>query len=472
MNVERRTSNIQHRTLNTLSGRKVMVLGLGVSGEAAAELLLSRGAVVTVLDDETGEELKVRAERLRSIGGAVTLGGDAGRIGEEVDFLVVSPGIPLSHRLVREARERTIPVMGELEMAYRLLNRPLIAVTGTNGKTTTVSLIHEIFRQGGIPSVTGGNIGHPLSRIVLAGDKDRRVVVEVSSFQLERIEKFRPSVAILLNLTSDHLDRYSGMDEYRAAKLRIFENQGPGDLAAVPAHLLGLLETAVFPGVEKATWGGRAGRVVIEDGILRAGRGPRGEIICRVEEIALKGEHNLANIMAAVTVGINQDIGAEAIKSALVSFEGLPHRLEYVSSPGGVSYYNDSKATNPAAVAAALNSFSRPVIWLAGGSDKGLDPAPLKESLPGPIKLALLMGESGDGLRRLVEGEIPFRMVTDMKEAVAVASREAEAGDIVLLSPGYASFDMFKNYRERGDVFKSLVMGLTDPKERTSNTNI
>jgi UDP-N-acetylmuramoylalanine--D-glutamate ligase len=273
-------------------------------------------------------------------------------------------------------------------------------------------------------------------------------------------------------MTSDHLDRYSGMDEYRAAKLRIFENQGPGDLAAVPAHLLGLLKTAVSPGVEKATWGGRDGRVVIEDGILRAGRGPRGEIICRVEEIALKGEHNLANIMAAVTVGINQDIGAEAIKSALVSFEGLPHRLEYVSSPGGVSYYNDSKATNPAAVAAALNSFSRPVIWLAGGSDKGLDPAPLKESIPGPIKLALLMGESGDGLRRLVEGEIPFRMVTDMKEAVAVASREAEAGDIVLLSPGYASFDMFKNYRERGDVFKSLVMGLTDPKERTSNTNI
>jgi len=444
-----------------LAGKKVAVLGLGVSGEAAAELLLDRGALVTVIDELAGNELSERAARLRLIGAEVILGNNAAAGREDFELLVVSPGIPLSHQLVKEAQARAIPVMGELEMAYRLLNRPLIAVTGTNGKTTTVSLIQEIFRQGEIPSVTGGNIGHPLSRIVLAGDKDRRVVVEVSSFQLERIEEFRPSVAILLNLTEDHMDRYSGMDEYREAKLRIFENQGPGDLAAVPAHLLGLLERAVSPGVEKATWGGRDGRVVIEDGILRVGRGPGGEIICRVDEIALKGEHNLANIMAAVTVGINQGVGAEAIKSALVSFNGLPHRLEYVSSPGGVSYYNDSKATNPAAVAAALNSFSRPVIWLAGGSDKGLDPAPLKEILPGPVKLALLMGESGDGLRRLVEGEIPFRMVTDMGEAVAVASREAEAGDIVLLSPGYASFDMFKNYRERGDVFKSLVMGLT-----------
>jgi UDP-N-acetylmuramoylalanine--D-glutamate ligase len=462
MNIERRTSNIQHRTSNTLSDRKVTVLGLGVSGEAAAELLLSRGAVVTVLDDGNGDELRERARRLCSIGAAVQLGNNTAAFGEDFDLLVVSPGIPLSHRLARIARERTIPVIGELELAYRFLNRSLVAITGTNGKTTTVSLLHEIFRHGGIPSVTGGNIGYPLSRIVLSGEEDRRVVVEVSSFQLERIELFRPSVAILLNLASDHLDRYSGMDEYRTAKLRIFENQGPGDLAAAPSRLLGLLDTAVPPGVEKVTWGGREGRVVIEDGILRLGRGPRREIICRIEDIALKGEHNLENIMAAVTVAINQGVEPEAIKSALVAFDGLPHRLEYVSSPGGVSYYNDSKATNPAAVAAALKSFSRPVIWLAGGSEKGLDLAPLKESLPGPVKLAILMGESRDRLRRLVAREIPFRMVTEMEEAVAIASREAEAGDIVLLSPGYASFDMFKNYRERGDVFKSLVMELTE----------
>ena len=446
-----------------LSGSKVAVLGLGISGEAAAELLLSRGAVVTVLDDGIGEELKDRGARLRSIGASVILGNIGGWPGEYFEMLVVSPGIPLSHRLVKEARERAIPVMGELEMAYRFLNRPLIAITGTNGKTTTVSLLHEIFRHGGIPSVTGGNIGYPLSRIVLAGEEDRRVVVEVSSFQLERIEMFHPSSAILLNLASDHLDRYSGMDEYRTAKLRIFENQGSGDLAAAPAHLLGLLERAVPPGVEKATWGGRDGRVIIEDGELRMGPGPRREIICRVEEIALKGEHNLENSMAAVTIAINQGIGAEAIKSALVAFGGLPHRLEYLSSPGGVGYYNDSKATNPAAVAAALKSFSRPVIWLAGGSDKGLDPAPLKESLPGPVKLAILMGESRDRLRRLVEGSIPFQLAADMEEAVAVASREAERGDIVLLSPGYASFDLFKNYRERGDVYKDLVKRLTDP---------
>lgn len=445
-----------------LTGKKILVLGLGISGDAAAELLLSRGAVVTVLDDMTGDELKDRGDRLRLIGAAVILGRKAGRIGEDIDLLVVSPGIPLSHQLVRAARKRVIPVMGELELAYRLLNRPLVAITGTNGKTTTVSLLHEIFKAAAIPCVEGGNIGYPLSRIALSGDEDARILVEVSSFQLERIELFRPAVAVLLNLTSDHLDRYRGMPDYRAAKLRIFQNQGPGDLAAVPERLLGLIETAVPPGVKKITWGGRNGSVVIEGGILRAGRGPQRKMICRIDEIALKGEHNLDNVMAAVTVAINHGVGAEAIKSALSSFSGLPHRLEYVASKGGVSYYNDSKATNPAAVVAALKSFSRPVIWLAGGSDKGLDLTPLKESLPGPVKLVILLGESRDRLRRLVEGEIPFRMIPEMTEAVAVASREAEAGDIVLLSPGYASFDMFKDYKERGDVFKFLVRKLAD----------
>ena len=446
-----------------LSGRKVTVLGLGLSGEAAAELLLSRGAIVTVLDDLTGDELRTRGDRLRLIGATVILGRHDGWSGGNFDLLVVSPGIPLSDRLVREARKRAIPVIGELELAYRFLNRPLVAVTGTNGKTTTVSLLSEIFRHAAIPCVTGGNIGYPLSKIVLSGEDAARIVVEVSSFQLERIELFRPSVAILLNLESDHLDRYAGMADYSAAKLRIFQNQGLGDLAAVPEDLRGFLEAAVPPGVKTATWGGRNGMVTVESGVLVSVRGARREMICRIDEIALKGAHNLDNVMAAVTVAISQGVSPDAIKSGLAAFGGLPHRLEHICTSGGVSYFNDSKATNPAAVLAALKSFARPVIWLAGGSEKGLDLSPLEKILPGLVKLAILMGESGDRLRRLVEGKIPFRMVTDMEEAVGVAFREARAGDVVLLSPGYASFDMFKNYKERGDVFKSLVKKISVP---------
>jgi len=446
-----------------LSGKKVTVLGLGISGEAASELLLSRGAVVTVLDDMTGDDLNERAARLRLIGATVFLGSDAGMLGGESDLLVVSPGIPLSHRLVRSAREQDITVIGELELAYRFLDCPLIAITGTNGKTTTVSLLKEIFWSAGISCVAGGNIGYPLSRIVLSEAEDDMVVVEVSSFQLERTMLFRPSIAVLLNLTADHLDRYSGMEDYCSAKLRLFQNQGAGDLAAVPISLLGLIERAIPPEVEKAPWGGIEGGVSIVDGTLGVCRGGEREVICRVDEIALRGEHNLENVMAAVTVAIYRGIEVGAIKSALADFRGMPHRLEYVASAGGIDYYNDSKATNPGAVVAALKSFARPVIWLAGGSDKGLDLSSLKESIPGPVKLAVLMGESRDRLRKLVEGEIPFRMVAEIEEAVKVAAREAESGDIVLLFPGYASFDMFKNYKERGEVFKSLVRKLAVP---------
>jgi len=447
---------------NDLADKKVTVLGLGISGEAAAELLLSRGAVVTVLDDMTEDDLNERADRLRLIGATVFLGSNAGLPGGESDLLVVSPGIPLTHRLVRSAREQDITVIGELELAYRFLNRPLLAITGTNGKTTTVSLLKEIFRSAGIPCVTGGNIGYPLSRIVLSGSEDEQVVVEVSSFQLERTILFRPTIAVLLNLTADHLDRYSGMEDYSSAKLRIFHNQATGDLAAVPLSLLGLIERVIPPGVEKATWGGIKEGVSIVDGSLRVCRGGKRKVICRVDEIALRGVHNLENVMAAVTVAINRGIGMGSIKSALADFQGVPHRLEYVASAGGIEYYNDSKATNPGSVMAALKSFARPVIWLAGGSDKGLELSALKECIPDLVKLAVLMGDSRERLRKLVEGIIPFRIVMDMDEAVAVASREAESGDIVLLSPGYASFDMFRNYQERGEVFKSLVRKLSD----------
>lgn len=440
-----------------LTGKKILVLGLGISGEAAAELILSRGAAVVVYDEASNAEINNRAVRLSSIGAEIILGKNAEPNMKDIDWMIVSPGVPLSHRLVRKAQEHAIPVIGELELGYRLLNCPLVAVTGTNGKTTTVSLLGEIFNQAGIPCVKGGNIGYPLSRIALSGEKDSLIVAEVSSFQLERIKLFCPKIAVLLNLAPDHLDRYQRMNNYLAAKLRIFANQGPGDKAVIAPDLVSEVRDYLPMETEMLTWGGKGPGVTIEKGLLFSGNSKSREMICTANEIALKGDHNLENIMAAVTVAVSYGVSSAIIRSVLVSFKGLSHRLEHVVTRNGVDYYNDSKATNPAAVIAALKSFSRPIIWLAGGSEKGLDLTPIRNNLPGPVKLAILMGESRDSLIKIITGRVPFQMVDDMEEAVAVASRQAQSGDVILLSPGYASFDMYKNYKERGEIYKRLV---------------
>ncbi len=444
-----------------VKGKKVLVLGLGLSGEAAAELLLKEKASVTVLDD--GEQIRLweRAARLRGMGASVTLGG--GETGEAVpcDLLVVSPGIPYSHPCIIRAREEGIPVTGEVELASRFLPGPLIAVTGTNGKTTTVSLLVEILRRAGIAAVAGGNIGHPLSRIVLEQRPGMTVVAEVSSFQLERIETFHPGTAVFLNLAPDHLDRYRAMSEYMTAKQRIFMNQGPGDTALLPRSLQPLLEEALPPGVEMHFWGDPDGLVQSEGGNIWLHAAGRRRKICGENEMLLRGPHNRQNVMAAAAAAFLAGVSPSVIGEAVRSFRGLPHRLEYVSERGGVSFFNDSKATNPGAAAAALESFDRPVIWLAGGSDKKLDFSLLEPFLSGAVRLALLMGESREKLRRLVDGRVPFQLVAGLEEAVAEAFHRAEPGDIVLLSPGCASFDMFTDYRQRGERFKELIEKFT-----------
>ena len=437
------------------------IIGLGLSGEAAAELLLREGAAVSVFDDREGPAQQDRARRLSARGAVVRLGGAAEDGWRGYEMVVVSPGIPPGHRLLVQARRAGVPVISEVELASRFLSGRLVAVTGTNGKTTTVSLLVEIFRRAGRPAVAGGNIGYPLSRIALEEKGEPVVVAEISSFQLENVETFRPGTAVFLNLSPDHLDRYPSMREYGEAKLKIFARQGKGDRAVFPGKLSDFLAEAIPPGVEIITWGGPAGMARIEDGQIRAYLPAGRRTVCPGEEIARRGPAFLENALAAAAAALAEGVGTEDIGEVLNSFPALPHRLEYLGKAGGVGFYNDSKSTNPAAAAAALEAFSRPVIWLAGGSDKGLDFSRIGPILPGPVKRVLLLGENREKLGRVVAGKVPFRYVSSLPEAVAEAFRAAESGDVILLSPGSASFDMFENYRDRGDRFKALVRELT-----------
>jgi UDP-N-acetylmuramoylalanine--D-glutamate ligase len=441
--------------------KKTAVIGLGLSGEAAAELLLERGWAVTVFDDRAGSSQQERSGRLRRRGAIVHLGKKVGERWGGFEMLIASPGIPSGHPLLARARRERVPVISEVELASRFLQGRLVAVTGTNGKTTTVSLLVEIFCRAGVKAVAGGNIGYPLCRIAREGGDYTVVVAEISSFQLERVESFRPKIAVFLNLSSDHLDRYPDMKAYGEAKLKIFARQGRGDRAVFPEAMASFLEEAVPPGVEKITWNGERGMIRIENGELRAFFPGGEEFICREEDIAGRGPAFRQNAQAAAAAARGEGVAAEDIAAVLKTFSGIPHRLEYVSEVEGVAFYNDSKATNPAAAAAALESFTQPVIWLAGGSDKGLDFSSLGPLLPGSVKRAILLGETREKLRSLVAGKVPFQTAFSLAEAVNAAFRAAGPGDVVLLSPGCASFDMFKNYRVRGELFKSLVGGLS-----------
>ncbi len=447
------------------------IIGLGLSGEAAAELLLREGAAVSVFDDRAGPPQQDRARRLSARGAEVRLGGAAEKGWRGYETVVVSPGIPPGHRLLVRARRAGVPVISEVELASRFLPGRLVAVTGTNGKTTTVSLLVEIFRRAGRPAVAGGNIGYPLSRIALEEAGDRMVVAEISSFQLENVETFRPGTAVFLNLTPDHLDRYPSMKEYGESKLKIFARQGKGDRAVFPGELAAFLAEAIPPGVEIITWGGPEGITRLEEGQIRAYLPEGRRTVCPGEAIARRGPAFLDNALAAAAAALAEGVAAEDIGAVLNSFPALPHRLEYLGKAGGVGFYNDSKSTNPAAAAAALEAFSRPVFWLAGGSDKGLDFSRIGPILPGPVKRVLLLGENREKLGRVVEGKVPFRYVSSLPEAVAEAFRAAEPGDVILLSPGSASFDMFENYRDRGDRFKALVRELASRTDSDTDSD-
>ena len=411
---------------------RALVLGLARSGVAAALALARRGVEVVGVD--RNDELE--AGRLRDHGVEVVLGAEDPALVDDVDLLVKSPGIPSEVPLVAAARARGVAVWSEVELGSRLLPNPLLGVTGTNGKTTTCELLGEIFRAAGKPVAVAGNVGRPLTGLDGAVAEDAWIVCELSSFQLEDIDELRPRVAVLLNVTPDHLDRHGDLDDYRAAKLRIFENQTAEDVAIVPRGF------GPIPG------GAQRIEFSLEDELPA--------------EPSIPGEHNRENAAAATAAARSAGISDGDIATGLAAFAGVPHRLELVREIGGVRFVNDSKATNPEAAERALSAYPPGIRLILGGSRKGIPFGQLAKRAAGAgVAQAYLIGDSADEIAEaLAAAGVRFTYSRDLPTAVQDAFRDAEPGEVVLLSPACASYDQFRDFEERGDRFRELVEAL------------
>jgi UDP-N-acetylmuramoylalanine--D-glutamate ligase len=448
-----------------LKEKKVLVIGLGVSGRAACDLLVRRGAAVTGVDTAATEALRHQAEELAGAGVRVELGRDIPPAGP-FDLVVLSPGVPTHSPLARPWIARGTPVIGELELGYQQSLCPNVAITGTNGKTTTTELVERVLRHGGRKTIAAGNIGLPVSAVADRTKELDLLTLEVSSFQLETIQYFRPAVGVFLNLAPDHLDRYASLADYGRAKGRLFLNQQLFDWAIVQSEALAQLR-ALHVGV--------AAKVITFSATDRKADlyWDRGLIISRLPEWSgplldidhcrVRGPHNAENLMAALAVGRVLRIGWELIVEALKGYEPAPHRCEWVATIAGVQFVNDSKATNVDAVQKALLAMppgpgGGPNVWLiAGGKDKGFDFHDLGPLVAQRVKRAFLLGETREKIHAAWGLFTPCATVDSLLEAVTVAAQDAVPGDVVLLSPACSSFDMFQDYRHRGEVFREAV---------------
>jgi UDP-N-acetylmuramoylalanine--D-glutamate ligase len=439
-----------------VNGKQVVVLGLGISGMEAAKLLQDLGAHVTVRDSATANaKVNERAEALRRLGVRVEL-GEAIAAMPRFDFCVISPGINPDAPLVRGLRQAGLPMFGELEVAYRFCQCPIVAITGTNGKTTTTELVNAVLTAGGKRAKASGNIGTAFSAAVRDSASLDVMVLEVSSFQLEHIVEFRPRVSVHLNLTPDHLDRYQTMEEYETAKWQIFRNQTADDYAIVNTNLR-LPEMAA----RKITFSvsGTPADYQLLDGWLVA----RGEQVLKQSRTHLIGPHNAENMLAALAVGDLYDVPREAAIQALSNYHPLPHRCEKVGEIGGITFINDSKATNIDALEKALLAQQSPVILIAGGKDKGLDFSGLRPLVREKAKSVVLIGQMTEKLFTAWNTAVPCIKASNLVDAVDQARHLAQAGDVVLFSPGCSSFDMFKDFEDRGDQFRALIRSLSKP---------
>ena len=430
---------------------RALVIGLGRSGQAVARHLLVRGTSVAAVDDSPSEEVRSAAAAL---GLTLVERPDLEALADMVvraDVIVPSPGVPASHPVYALARAAGVPVRGEVELASRWSTCPLVAVTGTNGKTTVTSLVAEMLAASGVRSIAGGNIGLPLCDAV--ADPEMKVVVaEVSSFQLAFAETFRPTVAVFLNLAPDHLDWHGDLDAYAAAKARIWANQGPTDVAVVNADDALVMAQAAHAPSRVVTFGLKArAEYTVDDGWLR---GPDGPLV-EVSTLGRNLPHDVANALAASAAALATGATVEGVQAALAAFAPLPHRLTLVAYSDGVRWYDDSKATNPHAAAAAVQGFDS-VILLAGGRNKGLDLGELAQASD-RIRAVVAMGEAAPEVAAAFAGRRPVRVAGSMTEAVTAAYEAARPGDVVLLSPGCASFDWYSSYAERGDDFARAV---------------
>jgi UDP-N-acetylmuramoylalanine--D-glutamate ligase len=434
--------------------KKAVVLGAGLSGTAAALLLRSEGASVTVLDSaEEKTLLKSTIENLRAQGVTVECGPAAETASSACDLVVLSPGIDPASSLARNFSSRQIEVIGELELGWRSVDLPVIAITGTNGKTTTTELLAQMLNACGQRTIACGNIGKPLCEIALE-DRDLDVLtVEVSSFQLETIRTFRPSISVWLNFAPDHLDRYRSVAEYRAAKLRVFENQTAEDVAVINAGEI-LPKIAARPVTFSAYADGADFR--LEGGSILYRNAP----VLRMADTKLRGSHNIENLMATLATGLARGLSFEQMLPPLCAYEPRPHRCEFVREISGVAYVNDSKATNLAAVEKALLAQGRPIIMIAGGKDKGFTFETLLPLVSEKVRAVILIGEMAQRIAQDWGAAVPCQIATSLADAVERAHALAKPGEVVLFSPGTSSFDMFKSYADRGDQFRALVHAL------------
>jgi UDP-N-acetylmuramoylalanine--D-glutamate ligase len=443
------------------------ILGAARSGLAVAKLLRSEGRSVFVSDSRARADALQAIERLEEVGAAYEFGGHSDRVLES-DLIVLSPGVPDTIPIVRRAVELGIEVTNEVEIASRRCRAPIAAITGTNGKTTTTELLGYILRCAGKQAWVAGNVGLPFSQIVDSAESDDVVVLEASSFQLEHISQFRPRVAVVLNVTPDHMDRYQNFESYRQAKLRITMNQQADDV---------LIYNADDPSLEDISRISHAQLLAITlrqemasssspGAFLREGlvvlRHATEEILMQADEIRIRGPHNLYNSMAAALSARSLGLSIEAIREGLAGFPGVAHRLEPVAEIDGVRYVNDSKATNVDSLWYALSSFTDPVVLIAGGRSKKNVYDALLPLIKGRVKAAVLIGEAADEMEKaFAETTDTHRAGESMEKAVALARSLAQPGDVVLLSPACASFDMFRDYEQRGDIFKQIVMAIT-----------
>jgi UDP-N-acetylmuramoylalanine--D-glutamate ligase len=446
-----------------LNGKRVLVVGLGKSGVASALFLKAHGARVTVSDTKTGDELHSEIPVLLDHGITVETGGHGERTFRGQDLIVVSPGIPLDAPALVQARALGGSVIGEIELAAWFLRGPIVAITGSNGKTTTTTLTGEIMTAGGFPALVGGNIGTPAIALAERATAESVIVLEVSSFQLETIHSFRPKVAVILNVTPDHLDRHRTFEAYVDAKARILENQQSADLAVLNADdptcvaMARRTKAQVF-------WFSRQKEVqrgagVLEGNILFRDGAQQREIML-VSEIPLKGAHNLENVLAAVCAGALMGCAPGKIRQAVREFKAVEHRLEYVATIRGVDYYNDSKATNVDATIKALESFPANIHLIVGGKDKGSDYTLLNDLLRQRVKRVYTIGAAAAKIESQIQG-VEVVHADSLENALRKANAVAEPGDVVLLAPACASFDQFKNYEQRGQVFKQIVRTLS-----------
>jgi len=449
-----------------VAGKKVLVLGAARSGIACAKFLVARGATVALGDAQPLEKWSAEALALKSKGVGILPGDIPGWLLDNLDLVVISPGVPTKAIPLRYAERAGAEVIGEVELASRYLKGRIVAVTGTNGKTTTTSLIGELLKDAGVPTQVGGNIGTPLISLVESSRDDGWTVVELSSFQLETIKEFHPTVAVVLNVTPNHMDRYESFTDYAAAKHRIFMNQGPGDVAILNADdeivsswASGLRAFVVSFSVKQQ----------LAEGLFLRGReivsrtATRERVLLMSDEMKLRGRHNVENVLAALAAGLACGAAPDSMRQTIKRFEPVEHRLEFVSEIDGVKFYNDSKATSVDATLKALEAFAEEagkIVLILGGRGKKAPYTPLASLVQEKARKLILIGEDAETIANELGEFAPSERASDMKDAVTLSFQAAQPGDIVLLAPACASFDMFESFEHRGKVFKDEVQSL------------